>query len=291
MRHIIDLLRSGPWQMILLAGGGIVFLMWHSGSIRSMLEQENSRILHVLQQQETRLTDFRAGLLAELRKDLDLSPGQMNRGRRDALRARRLAALADTAAYVRRAMRKAPVFNHRFALLKWALENTDAKLSGLYLEFGVAKGASINHIASLTDKEVHGFDSFEGNPEAWNGLPAGTFKTDKLPDVRKNVLLHKGWFSDSLPVFRREHDGPVAFAHMDADLYSSSKTVFDILADRIVPGTVFVFDEYFNYPGWQRDGEYKAFQEFVKQRAVRYEYIGYVAYDEQAAVKIISIGK
>ena len=77
--------------------------------------------------------------------------------------------------------------------------------------------------------------------------------------------------------------------HMDADLYSSTKTVFDILGDRVVPGTVIVFDEFFNYPGW-REGEYKAFQEFVATRRLEFTYIGYCRYDEQVAVKILKVG-
>jgi hypothetical protein len=75
----------------------------------------------------------------------------------------------------------------------------------------------------------------------------------------------------------------MAFMHMDADLYSSTKTVFDTLADRIVPGTVIVFDEFFNYPGWKR-GESKAFAEMVAARGLKFEYLGYA--DQQVAVKV-----
>ena len=81
----------------------------------------------------------------------------------------------------------------------------------------------------------------------------------------------------------------IIFIHFDADLYSSTKTVLDILADRIVPGTVIQFDEYFNYPGWQ-DGEYKAFKEFVESRDIKFEYIGYLENDEQVAVRILGVG-
>jgi hypothetical protein len=73
---------------------------------------------------------------------------------------------------------------------------------------------------------------------------------------------------------------------MDADLYSSTKTVFDLMADRIVPGTVIVFDEYFNYPGW-RQGEYRAFQELAAGRKLNFEFIGYCDTGEQVAVRIM----
>ena len=96
-------------------------------------------------------------------------------------------------------------------------------------------------------------------------------------------------FNESLPDWKEAHPGPVVFFHMDADLYSSTRTVLDLLADRVVPGTVLQFDEYFNYPGWQ-SGEYRAFQEFVTAHGVTYDYLGYTAGDgEQVAVKIRSI--
>jgi hypothetical protein len=52
-----------------------------------------------------------------------------------------------------------------------------------------------------------------------------------------------------------------------------------------VEGTVIVFDEYFNYPGWENH-EFKAFQEFVEQTNLKYEYLAYNRRHEQVAVKI-----
>lgn len=78
------------------------------------------------------------------------------------------------------------------------------------------------------------------------------------------------------------------FLHIDCDLYSSTKVVFDFLKNQIVKGTVIVFDEYFNYPGWQ-NGEFKAFKEFVIQNNVEYEYLTYNRYHEQVAVIIKNI--
>ena len=106
--------------------------------------------------------------------------------------------------------------------------------------------------------------------------------------VRDNVKLHKGWFNESLPVWVNEHLGPILFMHLDADLYTSTKTIFEVLGDRVVPGTVIQFDEYFNYPGWQQ-GEYKAFEEFVEARQMTFEYLGYCGRDEQVAVRILTV--
>jgi hypothetical protein len=158
-------------------------------------------------------------------------------------------------------------------------------------EFGVASGTTIRFIASRTGRTVHGFDSFEGLPEDWgHHLPAGTFKQANLPEVPENVKLHKGWFSESIVPFKEQYQGPVAFLHMDADLYSSTRTTLDLLADRIVTGTVIQFDEFFNYSGWQR-GEHKAFMEFVDDYKVTFTYIGFCGgTGGQVAVKIDSIG-
>ena len=62
---------------------------------------------------------------------------------------------------------------------------------------------------------------------------------------------------------------------MDADLYSSTKCVFDTLKDYINKDCVIVFDELVNYPGFDGDtGELKAFYEFVTENNVKYEWIG-----------------
>jgi hypothetical protein len=58
-----------------------------------------------------------------------------------------------------------------------------------------------------------------------------------------------------------------------------------LFRDRIQPGTVIVFDEMFNYSGWQQ-GEFKAFNEFIADTGMKYDWIGYCCYHEQAAVII-----
>jgi hypothetical protein len=193
----------------------------------------------------------------------------------------------ESAEMVNREMRGVRSYPDKFALLRASIERCDRGLKGLYCEFGVYKGETINFIASLVSGEVHGFDSFKGLPENWWGMfEKGMFSMPGLPPVRPNVRLHKGWFKDSLPRFRAQHPEVLAFAHLDADLYTSTKDVLELLGDRIVPGTVLQFDEYMNYPGWQ-GGEYKAFQDFVSARKVEFDYIGLS--NEQVAVRITRI--
>jgi len=211
-------------------------------------------------------------LVGEAQREVDL---QQTRSR---------LAAEDTARYIDEHMFTLQQSPDKFALLKTSIKA--ARTNGLYCEFGVWTGGTVNFIASLVpDKKVHGFDSFEGLPESWrDGFGRGTFAINGLPPVRSNVILHKGWFDRTVPEFHASTTEPIAFVHIDSDLYSSAKTVLEGMADRIVPGTVIQFDEFFGYPGWKSNGEYKAFTEFVGARPVRWKFIGYSK--EQAAVLI-----
>jgi hypothetical protein len=109
----------------------------------------------------------------------------------------------------------------------------------------------------------------------------------KLPRVPANVRLHKGFFDTTLPQWLTENPGLVAFIHVDCDLYTSTRTILDLLAPRLTAGTVILFDEYFNYPNWEHH-EFKAFQEFVVARSVKYTYLAFAR--QQVAVRIDAIG-
>ena len=173
---------------------------------------------------------------------------------------------------------------------KEVLRHCLARLSGdgQILEFGVFKGGTIDYIArTLPDREVHGFDTFEGLPAGWPGMgyDASAFSAGgRPPRVPSNVRLHKGLFDVTLPVWIAGNTRSVALIHVDSDLYGSAKTVLDLLRTRITPGVIIVFDEYFNYPGWER-GEHRAFQEFVRETGVRFDYLCHAR--QQVAVRIL----
>jgi hypothetical protein len=193
-------------------------------------------------------------------------------------------ALTTTVDYVERHMRHVDSVGSKNELLTKAFKSADVSGGRLICEFGVFMGGSINHIARMTAQQVFGFDSFEGLPERWwDGANKGAFAVPKLPKVRKNVTLVKGWFNETLPGFLSQNRGLIGFLHIDSDLYSSAKTIFAMLEPRLKPGTVIVFDEYFNYPEWQ-EGEYKAFMEFVDQTGLSFEFLGYHRNEEQVAV-------
>lgn len=164
-----------------------------------------------------------------------------------------------------------------------------ASLDGSILEFGVRYGVTTRWIAEGSGgRTVHGFDSFQGLPEAWLVHPAGVYSTHgQAPEVPPNVTLHVGLFEETLPPFARELTGPIRLLHVDCDLYSATKAVLDALGDRVAPGTIVVFDEYVVNRGW-RDDEFKAFQEAVAARGWRYEYLAFGPVTGQAVIKIVA---
>jgi len=206
------------------------------------------------------------------------------------VRERALRALADTVDYIDGRLPDAVGFETQKDVTEYALTQVRVK-GGHYLEFGVFTGGTIRFMAKRVGEAViHGFDSFEGLPEDWGGFQLGKAAFDvggKLPSVPDNVKLYPGWFNVSLPPWCAGNSGPVAFMHIDCDLYSSTKTIFDLLGDRLQPGTIILFDEYFNYPNW-RNHEFKAFQELVQDRKIEYTYLAYAR--QQVVVRIESIG-
>lgn len=169
------------------------------------------------------------------------------------------------------------------------------------LEFGVFEGKTINMIRAALDQsyKVFGFDSFEGLPEDWENTVCmkGHFNTDGIiPDV-KNVKFFKGWFEDTIPKFIDEinqfcDDFTIGLLHIDCDLYSSTKTIFNNLHPYIKKGTIIVFDDWF-YHGHEMNkygnGEQKAFYEYVLKNVVEWEFIPFYDNENPTERKIVRI--
>jgi len=198
----------------------------------------------------------------------------------------RMQAAASSAEYMVAHMMNAQNLVRRADLLEFAIRA--CSVEGLILEFGVFRGESLRFIAKHIGQDIHGFDSFEGLPEDWTfSQKQGRFSLDgAVPEFDEaNIRIHKGWFEDTLPDFLSVHPGAVRLLHIDCDIYSSTRTIFSLIAPRIVKGTVIVFDEYLNYPSWQAH-EFKAFQEFVSDRNLKYHYLGFASSHSSVAVVI-----
>ena len=197
-------------------------------------------------------------------------------------------AVAESADYAEQCMPNALCFANIDEVWKYAYDSR--ALAGLIVEFGVWTGRSINYFASLAGRErVYGFDSFEGLQEDWRGwsFAKGHFSlAGEPPKVSPNVTLVKGWFDQTLPEFLTTHRDPFSFVHIDCDTYEGASTVFRLAADRFVPGTVVLFDEYFGYRGWKL-GEFKAWQEFVQRQQMAYDYLAFS--DQACLVKVTKV--
>ena len=168
----------------------------------------------------------------------------------------------------------------------------DEKIPGCFIECGVQYGGTvcfmkmISNKLGASDREVHGFDSFEGLPvpspkdvavdgtNAFTMYQNGRIFQDCVVSVDRfnlsvsdlglvgQVTGHKGWFKDTLPSF----DKQIAILRADGDWYESTMDILNNLYDRVVLGGFIIFDDY-NY--WK--GCHQAVDEFLAQKGLKVE--------------------
>lgn len=186
-------------------------------------------------------------------------------------------------------------FAARDDLLRWACAAAPTACAEhgavpLVCEFGVYVGTTIRVLAGARP-HVHGFDCWAGLPEDWRpGFPRGMFALGARPDVPANVTLVDGLFASSLPAFFAAAPPPgmcrhVALAHVDCDLYSSTRDVLDAIAPWLCDGAIVVFDEYQNYPGAEAH-ERRAFEELLARGEHVATWLADVHGDEQVAFRV-----
>jgi hypothetical protein len=160
-------------------------------------------------------------------------------------------------------------------------------VSGDILEFGVAAGESfLWFLRRFPDRHVYGFDSFEGLPEDWWTRPKGTFKAEPPRFTEPNGTLVRGWFEESMPEFFRDFRKSVALLHVDCDIYSASIYAMRQAIPYCHAGTIVLFDEYYNYPGFASH-EWLAWWQLRKEYDVEAECIAYDG--RRAAFQIASL--
>ena len=170
-----------------------------------------------------------------------------------------------------------------------ALKSKNDKDS-LFLEFGVYTGNSINFFAKIianSNREIHGFDSFEGLEEDWETnefFPKGSFDLNKKePKILSNVKIIKGKIQSTLENFiKNKNEKKIAFVHMDMDTYNATKYALNKIKPLLIKGSVILFDNFYGFPNWQQH-EYKAFTEEFSEG--EYKYIAFS--ESQVAVEIL----
>ena len=163
--------------------------------------------------------------------------------------------------------------------------------AGYYLEFGVFNGGSMLEAYGMLRglvTHLYGFDSFDGLPELsaedragaalTPSFVPGNFRSLDLEAVRnlilagatrlpsENLILTPGMYETSLPAFDTKQfagNGPCLVAHVDCDLYSSSRDVFAFLDGIVTTGTWLLLDDYWTYRGSPNHGQRRAFEEWM----------------------------
>lgn len=156
------------------------------------------------------------------------------------------------------------VFSKHSSFRVWAFEEVLQKSGdGLVLDFGVRGGTSTIQLASA-GHHVYGFDAFEGLRDPWskpNRGPGSLNMGGEVPAILKDnpkISIVKGWVEDTLPGFLENHKGSIKLAHLDLDVFPPTRFVLESIVDRLVSGSMLVFDDFFGHIGWENHS-YKAF--------------------------------
>ena len=169
--------------------------------------------------------------------------------------------------------------------IKNALRN-DPNQNYTYIEFGVYKGASVNDLSKYV-KKIYAFDSFEGLKEDMlgNTEAIGTFNLNKkIPSLNQNVVPIVGWIQDTLDKFLEKENPKINFVHIDVDTYETSKLILKKIKKYLVPNATILFDELYNFPGWDV-GEYRALREEFDENS--YQFKVFSIEDQKVVVKIL----
>ena len=161
----------------------------------------------------------------------------------------------------------------REAILEMAVR-LSFKIPGNIVEFGVGEGHStrvIRRAASACEmlypreakKRIYAFDSFKGLPEQFENAEVGTFATK--PPVIPGVNIVEGYFEDTLTDELAQGVGSVAFASLDADLYSSTLCALTWLTPLLHSGSLLLFDEFLG----EKESEKRAFEQWSVDTVIR----------------------
>lgn len=165
------------------------------------------------------------------------------------------------------------------------------KIPGVIIECGVAEGGTAAMMALSSralgeeNRDFWFFDSYEGLPEPtsedYEGTKAGEYVQplaagsclgtieqvsellfDKLCLPKDKLTLVKGWFQDTVPLYR-DKVGSIAILRLDGDWYESTKIPLENFYSHISPGGCIIIDDYATCFGSK-----KATDEFINDNLI-----------------------
>lgn len=174
----------------------------------------------------------------------------------------------------------------------------DDDVPGAFVECGLWKGGSLMACAlrlrhrGATDRELYGFDTFEGMTDPteedvdWRGFQqqpedeGSQMRVDAgLEDVTENmrtteypmerVHLVRGDVRETVPAQAPEQ---IALLRLDTDWYESTKHELEQLFPRLVPGGVLLIDDYGHYRGSK-----KATDDYFADKRIFLQRVDYAA--------------
>lgn len=163
------------------------------------------------------------------------------------------------------------------AFMLYTLAKNAVHLPGEFWECGVYKGATALLLADVTNsaartpvKTLRLFDTFEGIPEATEGLASyavGNLGDTSLSTVQellqdsRNIVFHPGLIPET---FEPLDDISICFAHVDVDQHASVLECCRFIYPRLVSGGMIVFDDYGRPSTF---GTYQAVEQFFSNTA------------------------
>ena len=163
--------------------------------------------------------------------------------------------------------------------IDYILENLDSVLNlpGDVVELGCYVGVTTTFIRRLLDvtmsnKELHVYESFQGLPEKLEvdgafHFKAGTLKASKQMLLEtfekagvKLPVINDGWFAE---IPDKQYPDKICFAFFDGDFYTSIIDSFEKVYHKMTPGGIILIHD---YKSMALPGVEKACDEFLKDK-------------------------